>query len=218
MSSNIVLHCIALKSETTYNTTSITYSTNMISYDKDNKTTAIGSILGSSVMTANLLNTSRILVAIDGSEMSMKAAEYAIDLLNRKEEWKVEEGEAKEVGPKLIGLTVIELSKPGYSLFASESILGRKELKEERKEANQYLNKVEELAKQKSNNNIKFKSQVIEDLTSRVGFVIVDYAERENVNLIVVGTRGRSGFKKLLLGSVASDVLKYAHCPVLVVK
>jgi nucleotide-binding universal stress UspA family protein len=33
-----------------------------------------------------------------------------------------------------------------------------------------------------------------------------------------VGTRGRSGFSKVLLGSVASKVVTYAHCPVLVVK
>ena len=39
-----------------------------------------------------------------------------------------------------------------------------------------------------------------------------------NVDLIVIGTRGRSGFKKLLLGSVASGVVTYAHCPVMVVK
>jgi len=43
-------------------------------------------------------------------------------------------------------------------------------------------------------------------------------AEKEKVDLIVVGTRGRSGFKKLLLGSVASGVVNYAHCPVLIVK
>jgi nucleotide-binding universal stress UspA family protein len=47
---------------------------------------------------------------------------------------------------------------------------------------------------------------------------IVDYAESQNINLIVVGTRGRSGFSKVLLGSVASKVVTYAHCPVLVVK
>ena len=69
-----------------------------------------------------------------------------------------------------------------------------------------------------NNNNIQFKSEIIEDPTSRVGSAIVDYAERENVDLIVVGTRGRTGFKKMLLGSVASDVVTYAHCLVLVVK
>ena len=47
---------------------------------------------------------------------------------------------------------------------------------------------------------------------------IVDYAEENDINLIVIGTRGRSGFKKLLLGSVASHVVTYAHCPILVVK
>jgi nucleotide-binding universal stress UspA family protein len=45
---------------------------------------------------------------------------------------------------------------------------------------------------------------------------IVDFAERENINLIVVGTKGRSGLKKLLLGSVASGIINYAHCPVLI--
>lgn len=52
----------------------------------------------------------------------------------------------------------------------------------------------------------------------RASGVIVNYAENMNVELIVVGTRGRSGLKRLLLGSVASDVATYVHCPVLVVK
>jgi nucleotide-binding universal stress UspA family protein len=34
----------------------------------------------------------------------------------------------------------------------------------------------------------------------------------------VIGTRGRSGVRRLLLGSVASGVVTYAHCPVLVIK
>jgi nucleotide-binding universal stress UspA family protein len=69
-----------------------------------------------------------------------------------------------------------------------------------------------------NNNKIQFKSEIIEDPISRVGSAIVDYAESENVDLIVIGTRGRTGFKKMLLGSVASDVVTYAHCPVMVVK
>ena len=42
--------------------------------------------------------------------------------------------------------------------------------------------------------------------------------ERNNIDLIVVGTRRRTGFKKMLLGSVAGGIVKYAHCPVLVIK
>jgi nucleotide-binding universal stress UspA family protein len=42
--------------------------------------------------------------------------------------------------------------------------------------------------------------------------------KQQNANLIVVGTKGRSGVKRLLLGSVTSGVVTYAHCPVLVVR
>jgi nucleotide-binding universal stress UspA family protein len=36
--------------------------------------------------------------------------------------------------------------------------------------------------------------------------------------LIVIGSRGRTGFKKMLLGSTASGVVTYATCPVMIVK
>ena len=157
---------------------------------------------------------SKILVAIDGSEQSMNAAYHAIGIANRK---------GNEVGRvQLIGLTVLDLTKLSSSFFATASgYYGAKELEEKRKEAQQWLDKVEKLASNEENNNdnnIKFKSEIIEDPVSRVGSAIVDYAERENVDLIVIGTRGRTGFKKILLGSVASDVVTYAHCPVLIVK
>lgn len=47
---------------------------------------------------------------------------------------------------------------------------------------------------------------------------IVRLAVEKSVDLIVVGTRGRTGLKHVLLGSVAENVLKTAHCPVLVVR
>jgi nucleotide-binding universal stress UspA family protein len=49
-------------------------------------------------------------------------------------------------------------------------------------------------------------------------FSHVAFAEKDNVDLIIIGTRGRSGFRKLLLGGVASGVVTYSHCPVMVVK
>jgi nucleotide-binding universal stress UspA family protein len=162
-------------------------------------------------------NFSKILVAIDGSEISMKAAVYAISIVNRK---------GNEAGSvQLIGLTIIDLTKLSSSFFATASgYYGALEIEEKRKEAQQWLDKVKKLAVEENNNNnngvnnIQFKSENIEDPISKVGSVIVDYAERENVDLIVIGTRGRTGFKKMLLGSIASDVVTYAHCPVLVVK
>jgi nucleotide-binding universal stress UspA family protein len=47
---------------------------------------------------------------------------------------------------------------------------------------------------------------------------LVNYADQERADLIVIGTKGRSGISKMLLGSVASGVVTYAPCPVLVVR
>lgn len=48
--------------------------------------------------------------------------------------------------------------------------------------------------------------------------VIVEEADRRNADLIVIGTRGLSGLKHMLLGSIAERVVQKAHCPVLTVK
>ncbi|MGH9926586.1 MAG: universal stress protein, partial [Nitrososphaeraceae archaeon] len=54
--------------------------------------------------------------------------------------------------------------------------------------------------------------------STSVPAAIIDYASINKVNLIVIGTRGRSGIKKVLLGSVAQEVIRESRCPVLVVK
>lgn len=157
---------------------------------------------------------SKILVAIDGSETSMRAAEYAINLSKRQNH---QEGQEK-TGAQLFGLTVIDLSKLPDSLLATTSgYYGIMELEGKRKEAQQWLDKAETLAIEQNFDIRNFKSEIIEDVSSRVGYAIVNYAESQNIDLIVIGTRGRTGLRKMLLGSVASDVVTYAHCPVLVV-
>jgi nucleotide-binding universal stress UspA family protein len=149
---------------------------------------------------------SKILVAIDGSDYSMKAAEYTIDI-------------ARDNKAQLIALTVLDISKIGYgaSAFIASPMHGLDELKRKRKEAQEWLDKVAKLtASQKATDNIQFKSQIEESMS--VAGTIVEFAENQNIDLIVVGSRGRSGFTKLLLGSVASTVVTYATCPVLVTK
>ncbi len=47
---------------------------------------------------------------------------------------------------------------------------------------------------------------------------IVDFAKNEKVDLIVAGTRGLSGFRKLVLGSVSAGLVSHALCAVLVVR
>jgi nucleotide-binding universal stress UspA family protein len=47
---------------------------------------------------------------------------------------------------------------------------------------------------------------------------IIHKAEKEHVDLIILGRRGTSMFEKWIIGSISEKVLRYAHCPVLVVR
>jgi nucleotide-binding universal stress UspA family protein len=51
----------------------------------------------------------------------------------------------------------------------------------------------------------------------RAGGVVASFIQREDADLIVVGTHGRGGVKKVVMGSVAEEVLRQAKCPVLTV-
>ena len=147
----------------------------------------------------------KVLVCVDGSESSMKAADYAVML-------------AKQSGAEVIALNVI-VSQLGYAYSAGPFGLVTPNtindiLKKSKQEAQKWF---DDIGKNAVTNGVKFKTEVVVSPTSTVP-AIVDYAEKNKVDLIVVGTRGRSGFTKLLLGSVASGVVTYASCPVMVVK
>ena len=151
---------------------------------------------------------SKILITVDGSEESMNAADYAIAMAKK------EDNDAQ-----LIALHVL-FSQTGYAystnMFGLVTPSSINELLQNAKhEAQQWFDKIKE--KMYENGDVQLKTEVVVSPTSVVG-AIVDYAEHENVDLIVIGSRGRSGFKKLLLGSTASGVITYATCPVLVVK
>lgn len=47
---------------------------------------------------------------------------------------------------------------------------------------------------------------------------INDISKEKKVDVIVMGTHGRTGLNRLLMGSIAEDVLRHAECPVLLVK
>ena len=63
----------------------------------------------------------------------------------------------------------------------------------------------------------KLKTEKFTDVKSIIGSII-DYANSRDVDLIVIGTRGRTGLKRLLMGSVANGVIQHAHCSVLLVR
>jgi nucleotide-binding universal stress UspA family protein len=62
-------------------------------------------------------------------------------------------------------------------------------------------------------NGVKAKGEVIEGMS--IVEAIVIYASSEKFDIIVIGTRGNTGYRLLLVGSVSSGVLNHAHCTVL---
>ena len=54
--------------------------------------------------------------------------------------------------------------------------------------------------------------------TTKPAKVLVDFANKQNVDMIVLGTHGRSGLEHLLMGSVAEYVVRHADCPVVTVR
>lgn len=59
---------------------------------------------------------------------------------------------------------------------------------------------------------------IVRRVSASVVETIIDCASEEKVDLIVLGTRGQGGFRKLLVGSVSSGVVTHADCNVLVIR
>jgi nucleotide-binding universal stress UspA family protein len=157
---------------------------------------------------------SKILVGIDGSQLSKDAAGYAIQI-------------AKIDNAELIVIHVLSAKLGGYEHTPKPLLFGlpatpssvNNIIETSEKEAQRWLARIkQQLLTDDENIGVKIRTEVIIASTARIAAEIVDYGQQQNVDLIVVGTKGRSGFKRLLLGSVASGVVTYAHCPVLVVK
>jgi len=171
-------------------------------------------------LPTNKSEFSKILILVDGSQPSINAADYAIALAKKETN--------RNETQLLIALHVV-FSRLGYAYspsgaFGSSGLTtpdAVKELLEDaKKEAELWFDKIRQKINCDNNSNhsnIQLQTDVAVTATSIVS-AIVDYAKNKNVDLIVTGTRGRSEFKKLLLGSVASGVIIQAACPVMVVK
>jgi nucleotide-binding universal stress UspA family protein len=149
---------------------------------------------------------SRILVGIDGSEYSRNAVNYALDLTSK-------------YNSDLFLLAIVPSKVHHGDSSGVFGMVAPSYFQEYKKEAEKWFEEI--ISHINKNTNIdtktKVKSEVITTPFS-IAASILNYAEERDVELIVIGTRGNSGLKKMLLGSVATDVVTYAYCPVLVIK
>lgn len=142
----------------------------------------------------------KILLPIDGSTASLKAARYAVKI-------------AKQEKAEIICIHAIaNLHYP--TGFGRLSTIAETFYSEGKKLAEKWFLKVKTIA---AKEGVKLKTDIIIDVTS-VAEAIIQYAMKEKVDLIVMGTRGRTGLRTFLIGSIANGVVLYAHCPVLVVR
>lgn len=65
--------------------------------------------------------------------------------------------------------------------------------------------------------NVKIETEILMEGKSVVADII-EYSEKQSIDLIVIGTKGKTGLRRLILGSVSQGILAYAHCPVLLVR
>jgi nucleotide-binding universal stress UspA family protein len=75
---------------------------------------------------------------------------------------------------------------------------------------------VDEVGKAANAAGIKASTDVL--IGNSAAESIIDYAKQNNIDLIVVGTKGMTGVQRFLVGSVANNVISHAHCPVLAVR
>jgi nucleotide-binding universal stress UspA family protein len=141
---------------------------------------------------------SNIMVCIDGSKISVKAARRAFDLAKKY---------TSEV--TAIYVSVISDSISRAPQYARDELY-----KYDAEQMNNWLKDVTLEAKQ---NNINFKIKVNQTNTSIVEEVIKN-ADAENIDLIVIGSTGKSKLERIFVGSVAQGVISNAKCSILLVR
>jgi len=137
----------------------------------------------------------KILIATDGSAKNQPAVKKGLEL-------------ARETGSTVSVVYVIdETSITVSSLTEILTDEVYRELMEEGKNAIEQVNRIAE--------GVQIKTHI---LFGSPAHVVTEFAVKNNVDLIVVGSQGKSGLERVLLGSVAESIIRMAECMVLVVK
>jgi nucleotide-binding universal stress UspA family protein len=140
----------------------------------------------------------KIMVATDGSEAVKRAVDTAIEI-------------AKLSGAKLYAVHVISMGFFSMTLPTDEewNKAYQEQLMTEGKEATAYVENAGRIA------NVEVESVVLRGSPAEE---IIGFAERSNIDLIVMGTLGRTGITRFLIGSVAERVVRHSKRSVLVIR
>lgn len=141
----------------------------------------------------------KILVPVDGSDVSNRAIDTAREL--------VEKGFAQEV-------TILHVLQPS-ELIPFNGLNMPVDYPQFYEELNKVAQRVLENAEKRLALKDKYRIQLEYGSPAEIICIAV---EKEKYDLVVIGNRGLNKFQRVLMGSVSSKVVALAHCPVLVVK
>lgn len=141
-----------------------------------------------------------ILVAVDGSSTSNRALQEAINL-------------AKEQQACLLLVHVVDETLVNWD---EGQWLNYGEIQDALTKSGEKI--LADTCKKVQEAGIKTTTKLVESTARRTSDVLVEESQRQCADLIVIGTHGRRGFDRLLLGSVAEGVTRTATVPVLLVR
>ncbi len=151
----------------------------------------------------------RILVAVDGSEEADRALEHAIDLAKL---WGAELLIVYAIGDVVSGSMSAAILEKGYG----RAPVAKSFYEEARAAAEEWIELL--VGKARLAGVERARGEVLQKTGKSTVELITSCAKDNEIDLIVMGTKGRGAFKRLLLGSVANGVLNHAPCSVLVVR
>ena len=150
---------------------------------------------------------SHVLLATDGSEGSLQAAKFV----------------AAVSGPLKAQVTILTVHSNEVLML---NPMGTTVLPAATPETSLNLDEIRTAIEDQASNTIIADTQAelgdlpnieVKQLWGQTAEIICDYAQDYDVDLIVIGSRGRSAFERLLLGSVSTQVAQHSPCPVTIV-
>jgi nucleotide-binding universal stress UspA family protein len=101
----------------------------------------------------------------------------------------------------------------GKLIIALKTYLKGERIEEEIRHGENLLSEIAVMAKKEV---INIEKEVLEK-NNTIGKTIIEYAKKNKLEIIVIGTRGMTAVEEYFFGSVVKDVFQYAHCPVFAV-
>lgn len=158
----------------------------------------------------------RILVPLDGSELAEAVLPYVEDIARRRETELI----LLRVVPVPQDATIASIFQPSMSLpgTADDEVLARHPIYREQEIESLRSETERSLARAKERLGQVVSKVRVEVTIGRPARKIVDFAEREEVDLIVISSHGRTGFGRWVFGGVADRVLRATTIPVLLIR